>query len=139
MRIQCSVVIMMIFGGICAQPASALQKQNRSGTSAWEFLSEKYDKDQDGTLTEKEYDRNPEAFARFDTNKDGVLTVADWEQGGARGNRRGGGRKDRGVAPEVGQVAPDFELAYVSDPAKTAKLSSFANDKAVALIFGSCT
>ena len=133
---------LILVGTLYAQPAAAIQKQSKSVSNVWDFLSQKYDKDRNGQLTTEEYDRNAETFAKFDTNKDGVLTVDDWEQGSARSNRRrgSGGRKNGArSAPKVGQVAPDFELAYVSQPEKTVKLSSYATNKPVALIFGSCT
>ena len=41
--------------------------------------------------------------------------------------------------PSVGDVAPDFELPVLGDLANTVRLSSFRDERAVALIFGSYT
>jgi hypothetical protein len=122
--------------------ADTLQAQRRRGgqgnAKIWEFLANKYDKNMDGELSQDEYDRGAETFTRLDRNKDGVLTKDDWDE--ARDSRgRGPGRRPSGVAPRVGDRAPDFELAFVNEPQKTVRLSSFVGKKPVALIFGSCT
>ena len=111
----------------------------RGGRSAdvFKFLAEKYDTNNDGEISSKEYDRSEENFTRFDTNKDGVLTAADWAGNTGRSRRsqpRGGSD-----APAVGDQAPDFTLTEIMDETKEVKLSSFAGSKPVALIFGSCT
>ena len=124
----------------------------------WKFLSKKYDKNKNGKITFKEYQRDKEKFESMDQDDDGVLTKADFESGGGRGrgggrggNRgRGGGRgrggdrgrggnQGRGEVAQMGEKAPDFELPMVKNPKKTIKLSSFAGKKPVALIFGSYT
>ncbi len=131
----------VFIGHMCTSSAFA-QRGGRGGASqesVWEYYAEKYDKDSDGKLSKTEYDRGDERFARLDKNKDGVLTKEDWtEQSGGRrrGGRRGGARAE---APVVGDVAPDFELVDINDPTKKVSLSSFKGEKAVALIFGSCT
>ena len=111
----------------------------RGGRSAdvFKFLAEKYDADKDGKITAEEYDRSEENFTRFDTNKDGVLTAADWSS--RTGRTRRGQPRGSSDAPAVGEQAPDFTLTEIVDKTKEVKLSSFANDKPVALIFGSCT
>ena len=111
----------------------------RGGRSAdvFKFLAEKYDADKDGKITADEYDRSEENFARFDTNKDGVLTAADWSGRPARGKR--GQRRGTSDAPSVGEQAPDFTLTEILDETAKVQLSSFAGDKPVALVFGSCT
>ena len=108
-----------------------------SGVSAkvFDFLAEKYDKDGDKKISPQEHDRGEELFARLDKDKDGFLTSKDWEIETPRGKRTGSDQ----TAPEVGAVAPDFELTLVDDEKKTLKLSSFAGEKPVALIFGSCS
>ena len=59
------------------------------------------------------------------------------ERGGERGSRRGGGRDGESGAPE-GEWAPDFELPY-DEGEGTVRLSSFRDERPVALIFGSYT
>lgn len=152
---------------------------------AWELLTREHDKNGDGKITRKEYTRDDEHWKRLDKNDDGVL-LRDEIMGGSgeRGRGRGGARRgrgergpgvgrrgdsrggERGVAPKVGTVAPDFDLE-VLPPAtkdaplplgklpkakskkqagttkaaglKTIKLSSFKGKRPVALIFGSYT
>lgn len=114
--------------------------QGRQRIDSWKFLSEKYDKDNDKKISAEEYTRSEETFAQLDANKDGFLSSDDWSGNNGRG-RRGGQRGSRGgsAAPEAGTKAPDFKLTHIRDAEKTEKLSSFAGEKPVALIFGSCT
>jgi hypothetical protein len=42
-------------------------------------------------------------------------------------------------APQVGQMAPDFELPFAGDEAETVRLSSLRDQRPVALVFGSYT
>lgn len=130
------------FGGRQAPLGGGRGGPGGGQAKVWEFLANKYDKNKDGKLTENEYDRGAETFARLDRNEDGVLTPEDWVGvkgpfGSGEGQRPGDGLK--GVAPKQGEPAPDFELSYVAEPEKTVSLSSFAGKKPVALIFGSCT
>jgi hypothetical protein len=109
-----------------------------SSEQAFKFLVEKYDTDKNNEISKQEYARDAATFTRLDRNLDGVLTAADWQV--ESGNtRRGGGDRNRSTAPQAGALAPDFELTLVSDAEKKVKLSSFRDDKPVALIFGSCT
>jgi len=87
--------------------------------------------DNDGKVSVEEYTRGKEAFTSLDHDEDGFITKDDWSGHG--------GRRERGNAPQVGQVAPDFTLSFASDSDQQATLSSFAGKKPVALIFGSCT
>ena len=116
-------------------------RQGRQSAQVWEFLAEKYDKNMDGELTEDEYDRGADTLARLDRNNDGVLTKDDWDNSDGQRQRGGGGRPGGrgGEAPQVGDLAPDFELPYVEETTETVRLSSFAGEKPVALIFGSYT
>ena len=71
----------------------------------WDLLVEKYDANHDGVISKTEYTRGEAAFARCDTNKDGVLTSAD---GLGRppmpmGPRMGG----QGGPPPMGQCQED--------------------------------
>ena len=123
--------------------ADLLQAQgNRRGgggrAEAFQFLAEKYDTNGDGKIDSKEYTRDKQTFKRLDQNKDGQLTVEDWQsRGGFRGRRGNARRIDK--APTKGQAAPDFELTQIQDAEKKLLLSSFAGKKPVALVFGSCT
>ena len=105
------------------------------GAKVFDFLAEKYDKDGDGKISPEEHNRGAELFASLDKDGDKFLTANDWEVDAPRAKRP---NRDL-VAPVVGAVAPDFELTLAKDANKTVKLSSFAGDKPVALIFGSCS
>lgn len=128
-------VSIMILSGFCHA------QRNIEGRYAqvWDFLVEKYDKNKDGKISKDEYERGDETFARLDRNGDGFLTQNDWD--GVRGRRPRQRPGDRlvGIAPEEGEVAPDFNLPYVKEPEQRVRLSSFAEKKPVALIFGSYT
>jgi Ca2+-binding EF-hand superfamily protein len=63
-----------------------------------------------------------EVFARLDADRSGSLE-----------------RGELGDLPIAGDVAPDFELPFADDDSKTVKLSSYKDDRPVALIFGSYT
>lgn len=105
------------------------------GVSAkvFDFLAEKYDKNGDKKISPEEHDRGAELFASLDKDNDGFLTPKDWEVAAPRA------KKENLPAPTAGIMAPDFELTLVEDENKTMKLSSFAGEKPVALIFGSCS
>ena len=118
--------------------------RSRGGDSAWKFLADKYDTNKDGRITTDEYQRDQDTFLRLDRNKDGALSAEDWTDSSdskSPGNNRSESRnnRSRNKAPEWGQFAPDFELTFVNDAKKTARLSSYRGKKPVALIFGSCS
>ena len=135
------VPLVTVCGLWLASQADAQRPQRRGGggksADVFKFLAEKYDADDDGKITAEEYDRSEENFTRFDTNKDGVLTAADWSS--RSGRSRPKRSRENSDAPAVGEQAPDFKLTEVVDETKEVQLSSFAGDKPVALIFGSCT
>ena len=135
------VPLIAVCGGwLTLSDLNAQPSQRRGGgrsADVFKFLSEKYDADKDGKITAEEYDRSEENFERFDTNKDGVLTAADWSGQSARSRR--GQRRGDSDAPAVGEQAPDIKLTEILDETKKVQLSSFAGNKPVALIFGSCT
>ena len=136
------VPLVAVCGLLLVSQADAQRPQRRGGgggrsADVFKFLAEKYDADSDGKITAEEYDRSEENFARFDTNKDGVLTAADWS--GRTGRTRRGQPRGSSEAPSVGEQAPDFKLTEILDETKEIKLSSFAGSKPVALVFGSCT
>ncbi len=136
----CGVLSLLTWGtlgelGHCQRPA-----QNTA--EVWEFLATKYDRNQDGQLTADEYDRGQAAFSQLDRNRDGVVTAADWSvdsQQAKAANRKRRQTPSDTAAPAVGQLAPDFELPLVKDSDRRVRLSSFAGQKPVALIFGSYT
>ncbi|MFK7765931.1 MAG: hypothetical protein AB8B55_01725 [Mariniblastus sp.] len=142
--LRCLALIFLSSAFALTFPASvsfAQRGRDRGGQDQiWEYYAKKYDKDSDGKLSKSEYDRGDDRFARLDKNKDGVLTKDDWTASGGR--RRGGRRGGNGAqtkVPAPGDVAPDFDLVDIAKPDSTIKLSSFAGNKPVALIFGSCT
>lgn len=104
----------------------------RGGDGGWKFVSEKYDANKDGKVSSEEYTRGKDAFAALDKNADGVIDAEDWK---VRGNRGRG----NSAAPSVGSTAPDFTLTEISDANTKVTLSTFAGNKPVALLFGSCT
>lgn len=143
----------LLLQGAIAQRGGGRMNRETSPAEIWRFLAKKYDKNKNGKITWREYNRDKDKFERFDTDGDGLLSKADFksedEGRGRRGGRGGGGRDRRrggegqtgggGATPRIGQKAPDFELPIVKTPKKTLKLSSFAGKKPVALIFGSYT
>lgn len=132
-----TLIVLLAF--IAIADLAAAQRRRGRQPDVFKFLAQKYDANNDGELTKEEYDRSEENFSRFDTNKDGVLTAADWSAHSGR-QRRGGRRNHAGgSAPKVGDDAPDFTLTHIEDEEKQVQLSSFAGKKPVALIFGSCT
>jgi len=133
----------------------------------WKLLQEKYDTDQDGSISLEEHGRGEKAFQNLDRNQDGAITVEDMALPTNRRRRPPRGtttpdtpRPKRLPAPMAGQVAPDFTLrlilrehdtdagtktedkadAKVRKPKPpTVTLSEFIGKKPVALIFGSYT
>lgn len=65
--------------------------------SPWEYLKRKYDADEDGRVTQDEYDRERTQFDRLDRSGDGVITAEDFARTG-RGNRMQAYRAQRTVS-----------------------------------------
>lgn len=128
----------------------------------WKAFVDRLDPDQDGEMTQEEFGRaySPQMAARmsivalsFDQDWDGKVTRKDYAMlfddldrnqdgvlsGGELQPKSGVGSGPTRPAPAVGEVAPDFELPLADDAEKTVRLSSFRNQKPVALIFGSYT
>lgn len=139
-----------------APPVHALQEERpEQPADPWEYYREKYDEDDDGEVSRKEYGRPRTYFDQLDRNGDGVLTVADFK--GKVGKDPKAKQPKRAKALKVGQRAPKFELPILEFEAeegkgekqgakskakkpKTIKLSDYAkNGRPVALIFGSYT
>jgi hypothetical protein len=131
------------------QPAPERPNRGRGGlgitAEALQTLLEKYDKDKDGKIGRSEYPRGDAAFANLDRDKNGAIEEQDLgarpQRGPANRNRRGLGAAVTAAPklPEVGDVAPDFDLPMLGMKDTTVKLSSFAGKQPVALIFGSYT
>lgn len=127
--------------------------------TVWEYLVLKYDANEDGRVSQKEYTRGAEHWKRLDKDEDGFLDSKEFAKASGRGGRRGAGGRagaagPKAVAPKVGAKAPDFELVVLpkkdaksgdekkakkAAKAELVKLSSFQGKKPVALIFGSYT
>jgi hypothetical protein len=66
------------------EPASDATQPDASASSeasaetVWEYLSAKYDADDDGVVTEAEYTRGASTFARLDANRDAVIDARDF-------------------------------------------------------------
>jgi hypothetical protein len=120
-----------------AQPADRSQRGPARGSNFVEQIKS-MDRNGDGEITRREAS-GPAArmFSRLDTNADGVIDEAEITAMAARVGRGRAGMTDGGGAV-VGITAPDFTLQSV-DGKREVTLSSFANKKPVALIFGSYT
>jgi Ca2+-binding EF-hand superfamily protein len=51
--------------------------------SPWNYFRSKYDADADGSVSQSEYDREGDAFARLDRTGDGILDASDFESTGS--------------------------------------------------------
>ncbi len=91
-----------------------------------------FDSDGDGEIT---FEEMSALFAEIDRNKDGLL--ADRELPTQRNRDRAAPRRPQ--PPKAGELAPDWELPSAQNPEEMIRLSSFKDDKPVALIFGSHT
>ncbi len=104
------------------------------------FMKRILDANDDGKIQKEEV---ASVFSELDKDKSGDLGKDEVTRFRGRRGGRGprGNRADREgpKLPQVGDVAPDFDLPVLGDKTKTVKLSSFAGKKPVALIFGSYT
>ena len=141
---------LVVAAAILTLPLIAQRPGQRPGrglsATALVTLIKKYDKNHDGKVERSEYPRGDRGFANLDKDKNGVIEEKDASTGRTSGRRRGGrsrngdgDRPARPQPPKVGDVAPDFELPMLGMKGKKVKLSSFAGDRPVALIFGSYT
>jgi Ca2+-binding EF-hand superfamily protein len=104
--------------------------------------------DRDGDEKVEVSDLEP-LFAEVDRDESGTADAAELQSrgfggrgggdGGPGGRDGGRGRGDGGGLPQVGDAAPDFDLPFAKNENKTARLSSFAGKRPVALVFGSYT
>jgi len=128
-----SFAVVAVIGFIClADPANG--QPRRRGNPIDRIKAQ--DKNRDGKITKAEAS-GPllQRFRQFDANGDGVIDEAELERLTARFR---GGRQGGSGGVDEGKPAPDFHLKTV-DGKSQVKLSSFAGEKPVALIFGSYT
>jgi hypothetical protein len=135
--------IQILAAAVLAAALPAQRSQPQSGAKVFGFLTSAYDKDKDGKITKAEYPRGEERFANLDRDGDGVLTRQDFTA--ATPGQRAQPRRSplpharAGHLPRIGDVAPDFELPMLGMKDTKVKLSGFAGDRPVVLIFGSYT
>ena len=128
-------------GGSRDDDARRGRDDDRADSFRRRFLG-RLDRDEDGKI--EIADLRP-IFGELDRDDSGSVEeteLARVDRGRGRGERsRRGARGERATTdvPQPGDVAPDFELPYAKDKSKVAKLSSFAGDRPVALVFGSYT
>ena len=99
-------------------------------TSDWPLFLLSFDQDGDQDFDEADLEMT---FRDRDYNGDGVLAgaeMAGWQPTV---------QYERIEPPAPGEIAPDFELAYAADPARSFRLHDPARTRPVALIFGSYT
>lgn len=103
---------------------------------------------EDGAIPQDRFEYSGRGSGSLDRNQDGKITVNDLQQvhhmidtdeDGTLSASELSGMSRGSNTPQVGQEAPDFDLAYAADEKRKAKLSSFAGTKPVALVFGSYT
>lgn len=105
-------------------------------------LLAQYDADKDGKVQRTEYPRGDQPFANLDRNRDGVVDAADFAAPTPPARARAAApRRAQQAAklPQVGDLAPDFDLPMLGMKGATVKLSSLRGDRPVALVFGSYT
>jgi len=125
---------------LAAQRPGAPRARFGLGVEALAGLLRKYDVDRDGRIARGEYPRGDRGFDNLDRDGNGFVDRQDLGavRVRARAVARAGETKAQRL-PRPGDVAPDFELPMLGMKGETVKLSSFAGDRPVALIFGSYT
>ncbi|MEM8929792.1 MAG: hypothetical protein AAGE94_01385 [Acidobacteriota bacterium] len=90
-------------------PEGEASSENR----IWERVSQRFDIDGDGQITNEEFDSQNDRFTRMDRDQDGVLTAADFEGIEARGrtDRRRGPRGPAMHLMRQADINQDGELA----------------------------
>jgi len=104
----------VLIAALAATPSLDAQRGGGRGAGGdvLGFLVAKYDKDKDGKVTAAEYDRGAAKFQAYDKDGDGVLSRADFAGGGRRRSARGAageGRVRRPWRPRL--PAPDLRRA----------------------------
>jgi Ca2+-binding EF-hand superfamily protein len=100
-----------------------------SSGDVWKFLAEKYDANDDGKITPKEYGRGAEKFGGYDQNQDGSITKDDFSGGSRRrpgGRAAGPGGRSRGGRTGGSTVSTDIALVLAknSDTNEDGKVTS---------------
>ena len=90
---------------IAACLTASFASAQRGGTSTWELISAKYDKNQDGKVTKEEHGRGDRAFANLDRNGDGTIDATDFERRRRNARRRPGGARRSGERSRTEQLA----------------------------------
>lgn len=67
--------------GACQSTDSGSNFAEDGVDNAWDYLSEKYDHNADGQVTEAEYTRAAGDYAKLDRNDDGVVDAEDYPRG----------------------------------------------------------
>ena len=125
------------FEASAAERANALEdippmmRRMLGDSGPWSHLVRAIDSDADSELSQAEL---LAFFDGRDSDSNGVWELGMPEPPGINGTR------EPESGPRVGSVAPDFELPLLHDESgRKVRLSSFRNEKPVALIFGSYT
>jgi hypothetical protein len=105
--------------------------------ASWHFLRAKYDGDGDGRITGGEYTRSAAGFTRLDADRDGLVTVLDFDPRWDGVPRVDGAFRYGVGGPEVGEPAPEFELSTTDG--RSLSLAELRAERPVVLAFGSFT
>ncbi len=112
-----------------ADPASAQETTDgpRESNPVFEYLLDRYDRDDDGTITADEYDREGADFARLDRTMDGRLTAEDFERSGrrVRALHPSEGRRLRAVHLVAWYLQDDDDAAHVGRSEVQAALQAY--------------
>jgi len=114
--------------------------QSATPASAWDYLRTRYDADGDGRITRAEYSRQDAAFAHLDADRNGVITLEDFDKrwdGVPRVQGKGRNFVYGQGGPMPGEPAPDIHLTTTGG--EELELAQFRGKKPVALVFGSFT
>lgn len=123
---------------LAALPAQETRKPGAE--TALASLLARYDTNRDGAVQKAEYPRGDRGFANLDRDGDGDVDAADFAARPARGalqQLRQSLQAEK--LPQVGDMAPDFELPMVGMKDTKVRLSNLRGDRPVALVFGSIT
>lgn len=119
-----------------AEPAPAAEPEDPA-LASWHFLRKKYDADGDRRITRSEYPRSAASFARLDADKDGLVSAADFDAKWDGMPRTDGEFVYGEGGPELGDPAPEFELATTTG--EIVSLAALRAERPVVLVFGSFT
>ena len=121
-----------------ALPAQGSRKAGAE--TALASLLARYDTNRDGAVQKAEYPRGDRGFAHLDRDGDGDVDAADFASRPARGALQKLRQSLQAPKlPQVGDMAPDFELPMVGMKDTKVRLSKLRGERPVALVFGSIT